>query len=53
MIAMINKAKKVAAEKILAGDFGKAGFFIKVDEPRPTNEEIAIRATDFLATLKK
>ena len=42
MISMVNKAKKLRAEKILAGEaVGNMGFFLKNDE-KDLPEEIKI-----------
>ena len=57
MISMVNKAKKLRAEKILAGEaVGNMGFFLTEDE-RVFPEEIKIklateRAKAFLKDIK-
>ena len=57
MINMVNKAKRLRAEKIVAGDaVGNMGFFLKNDEkdlPEETKVELATdRAKAFLKDIK-
>jgi len=57
MISMVNKAKKLRAEKILAGDtVGNMGFFLKNNEENlPEETKIALateRAKTFLNVME-